>query len=147
MDSFMNNLERFVRAQEHSYAQALSEINAGRKDSHWIWYIFPQLKGLGRSYNSDYYGLDSVAEAVAYLAHPVLAPRLREITMALLEHSGRTPMDILGNIDARKVCSSMTLFEYVCPNDVFTRVIDEFYNGHRCKRTLRMIAASGIILS
>ena len=135
----MNNLERFVRAQEHSYAQALSEINAGSKYSHWIWYIFPQLKGLGRSYNSDYYGLDSVAEAVAYLAHPVLAPRLREITMALLEHSGRAPMDILGNIDARKVCSSMTLFDSISPDDIFAQVLDKFYEGKRCKLTLEML--------
>ena len=137
----MNNLERFVRAQEHSYAQALSEIRVGRKYSHWIWYVFPQLKGLGRSWNSDYYGLDSLAEAASYLAHPVLGSRLREITLALLEHSGKNSKDILGGIDATKVCSSMTLFDKVCPGDIFARVLDEFYDGCRCNRTLRMISA------
>ena len=137
----MDNLNRFVRAQEHSYAQALSEIKAGRKYSHWIWYIFPQLKGLGRSWNSDYYGLDSFAEAASYLAHPVLGSRLREITLALLEHSGKKPKDILGGIDATKVCSSMTLFDKVCPGDIFARVLDEFYDGCRCNRTLHMISA------
>ena len=137
----MFDLERFVCAQEHSYAQALSEIRAGRKYSHWIWYIFPQLKGLGRSWNSDYYGLDSLAEAASYLAHPALGSRLREITLALLEHSGKKPNDILGDIDATKVRSSMTLFDKVCPGDIFARVLDEFYDGCRCNRTLHMISA------
>ena len=137
----MDELNRFVRAQEHSYAQALSEIKVGRKYSHWIWYVFPQLKGLGRSWNSDYYGLDSLAEAASYLAHPVLGSRLREITLALLEHSGKKPKDILGGIDATKVCSSMTLFDKVCPGDILARVLDEFYDGCRCNRTLRMISA------
>ena len=136
----MDELNRFVRAQEHSYEQALSEIKAGRKYSHWIWYVFPQLKGLGRSENSYYYGLDSLAEAASYLAHPVLGSRLREITLALLEHSGKKPKDILGGIDATKVCSSMTLFDKVCPGDIFARVLDEFYDGRRCNRTLRMIS-------
>ena len=137
----MDELNRFVRAQEHSYAQALSEIKSGRKYSHWIWYVFPQLKGLGRSWNSDYYGLDSLAEAASYLAHPTLGLRLREITLALLEHSGKKPKDILGDIDATKVCSSMTLFDKVCPGDIFARVLDEFYDGRRCNCTLRMISA------
>jgi uncharacterized protein (DUF1810 family) len=137
----MDELNRFVRAQEHSYAQALSEIKVGRKCSHWIWYVFPQLKGLGQSWNSDYYGLDSLAEAASYLAHPVLGSRLREITLALLEHSGKKPKDIFGGIDATKVCSSMTLFDKVCPGDIFARVLDEFYDGCRCNRTLRMISA------
>ena len=136
----MFDLERFVCAQEHSYAQALSEIRAGRKYSHWIWYIFPQLKGLGRSWNSDYYGLDSLAEAASYLAHPALGSRLREITLALLEHSGKKPNDILGDIDATKVRSSMTLFDKVCPGDIFARVLDEFYDGRSCNRTLHMIS-------
>ena len=136
----MDELNRFVRAQEHSYAQALSEIKAGRKYTHWIWYVFPQLKGLGRSENSYYYGLDSLAEAASYLAHPVLGSRLREITLALLEHSGKNPSDIFGGIDATKVRSSMTLFDKVCPGDIFASVLDEFYYGRRCNRTLRMIA-------
>lgn len=135
----MFDLDRFVSAQEYDYPVALSEIKAGRKYSHWIWYIFPQLKGLGRSYNSDFYGLASVAEAKAYLDHPVLGARLREIVQALLLHRGKNPKEILGDIDASKVRSSMTLFDKVCPGDIFARVLDEFYDGRRCNRTLRMI--------
>ena len=132
----MFDLDRFVSAQEYDYPVALSEIRAGRKYSHWIWYIYPQLKGLGRSYNSDFYGLASVAEAKAYLAHPVLGARLREIVQALLLHRGKNPKEILGDIDASKVRSSMTLFDIVSPNDIFGILLDEFYNGHRCHRTM-----------
>lgn len=132
----MFDLDRFVSAQEYDYPVALSEIKAGRKYSHWIWYIYPQLKGLGRSYNSDFYGLASVAEAKAYLAHPVLGARLREIVQALLLHRGKNPKEILGDIDASKVRSSMTLFDIVSPNDIFGILLDEFYNGHRCHRTM-----------
>lgn len=132
----MFDLDRFVSAQEYDYPVALSEIKAGRKYSHWIWYIYPQLKGLGRSYNSDFYGLASVAEAKAYLDHPVLGARLREIVQALLLHRGKNPKEILGDIDASKVRSSMTLFDIVSPNDIFGILLDEFYNGHRCHRTM-----------
>ena len=132
----MFDLDRFVSAQEYDYPVALSEIRAGRKYSHWIWYIYPQLKGLGRSYNSDFYGLASVAEAKAYLDHPVLGARLREIVQALLLHRGKNPKEILGDIDASKVRSSMTLFDIVSPNDIFGILLDEFYNGHRCHRTM-----------
>ena len=137
MDMF--DLDRFVSAQEYDYPVALSEIRAGRKYSHWIWYIYPQLKGLGRSYNSDFYGLASVAEAKAYLAHPVLGARLREIVQALLLHRGKNPKEILGDIDASKVRSSMTLFDIVSPNDIFGILLDEFYNGRRCHRTMRSL--------
>lgn len=137
MDVF--DLDRFVSAQEYDYPVALSEIKAGRKYSHWIWYIYPQLKGLGRSYNSDFYGLASVAEAKAYLDHPVLGARLREIVQALLLHRGKNPKEILGDIDASKVRSSMTLFDIVSPNDIFGILLDEFYNGRRCHRTMRSL--------
>ena len=133
----MFDLDRFVSAQEYDYPVALSEIRAGRKYSHWIWYIFPQLKGLGRSWNSDFYGLASVAEAKAYLDHPVLGARLREIVQALLLHRGKNPKEILGDIDASKVRSSMTLFDIVSPNDIFGKVLDSFYNGERCEITLK----------
>lgn len=136
----MFDLDRFVSAQEYDYPVALSEIRAGRKDSHWIWYIFPQLKGLGRSWNSDFYGLASVAEAKAYLDHPVLGARLREIVQALLLHRGKNPKEILGDIDASKVRSSMTLFDIVSPNDIFGILLDEFYNGRRCHRTMRRLS-------
>ena len=136
----MFDLDRFVSAQEYDYPVALSEIKAGRKYSHWIWYIYPQLKGLGRSYNSDFYGLASVAEAKAYLDHPVLGVRLREIVQALLLHRGKNPKEILGDIDASKVRSSMTLFDIVSPNDIFGILLDEFYNGRRCHRTMRILS-------
>lgn len=123
------NLQRFVDAQERDYNTALAEIKSGGKKSHWIWYIFPQQKGLGRSYNARFYGLDGEGEAKAYLNHLVLGSRLREITKALLEHKGhRTIHELMGShIDVIKLRSSMTLFDKVAPNDVFAEVLKEFF--------------------
>lgn len=136
-DNNIFDLNRFVEAQEHSYASALAEIRAGRKSSHWVWYIFPQIKGLGQSYNSEYYGIESLDEARAYLQHEVLGARLCEITKALLEHRGCDAIDVLGCIDAVKVRSSMTLFDVVSPNNIFAEVLDAFYDGQRCNQTLQ----------
>lgn len=133
------NLDRFVKAQQDVYPQALSEIRQGRKQSHWIWYVFPQLIGLGHSYNARYYGIRNRAEAEAYLVHPVLGLRLREISGQLLAVEGRTAREILGDVDALKVCSSMTLFDAVSPNDVFAEVLDKYYGGRRCRLTLGML--------
>lgn len=133
------NLERFVEAQNRygDYARALSEMQAGQKTSHWIWYIFPQLRGLGRSYNSEYYGIGSLAEATAYLQHPVLGKRLREITAAVLRHTDEDARTLMGSgIDASKLHSSMTLFDRVAPGDIFGQVLDTFYGGQRDGRTL-----------
>lgn len=123
------NLERFVQAQATSYATALSEMKSGAKRSHWIWYIFPQVKGLGRSYNSEFYGLDGVEEAKAYLAHPVLGNRLREITNVVLSHYGKyTIRQIMGSgIDAKKFKSSMKIFDEASPNDIFNEALVKFY--------------------
>lgn len=125
------DLERFVTAQDtcDSYNTALQEIKSGGKRSHWIWYIFPQQKGLGRSYNSEFYGLDGEEEAKAYIEHPVLGLRLREITKALLVHKGyRTIHQLMGSeIDVLKLKTSMLLFDKVSPNDVFARVIEDFF--------------------
>ena len=123
------NLERFVQAQTTSYATALSEMKSGAKRSHWIWYIFPQVKGLGRSYNSEFYGLDGVEEAKAYLAHPVLGNRLREITNLVLSHYGKyTIRQIMGSgIDAKKFKSSMKIFDEASPNDIFKEALVKFY--------------------
>ena len=131
------NLERFLKQQTFDYATALREIKNGKKRSHWIWYIFPQLKGLGRSYNSKYYGISSIEEAKAYLEHPVLGTRLREITQALLDCDNKSAKDILGVPDNRKVKSSMTLFDLVSPNDIFNDVLNKYYEGRRCKRTIK----------
>lgn len=133
------DLQRFIDAQERDYATALAEIRAGRKQSHWIWYIFPQLRGLGRSSNFYLYGIENLAEAGAYLAHPVLGARLREITEVLLAIEGKTAIQILGGIDAMKVLSSMTLFDTVSPNDVFGQVLDKYYAGRKDPMTKKML--------
>ena len=126
MDPF--NLNRFLEAQEDSYAQALSEIQAGRKESHWIWYIFPQLVGLGHSHNAVYYGISGVEEAQAYLEHPLLGARLIEISNALLIHKNKSIEQILGSIDALKLKSCMDLFASLPKSDsVFDEVIGQFY--------------------
>lgn len=125
------NLQRFIDAQETEYATALSEIRSGGKRSHWIWYIFPQQKGLGYSYNSEYYGLDGTGEARAYLAHPLLGARLREISAALLEHKGRTTIRRLmgSQIDVLKLRTCMQLFDSISPGDIFAEVLDAFFNA------------------
>lgn len=136
-DSFC--LERFVKAQEQMYAIALQEIEQGQKWSHWIWYIFPQLAVLGHSRNAKYYGLSGYDEAEAYLNHPVLGGRLRQITQALLQHKELTADEILGGIDAMKVKSCMTLFAEVSPDDIFDEVLKVFYNGSYDKLTLDLM--------
>lgn len=134
--------ERFLVAQERDYECVLQEIKDGQKQSHWIWYIFPQIKGLGYSSMSEYYGIGSREEAEAYLANETLNAHLREITQALLSHRGsRTAWEILGTIDAIKVRSCMTLFDYICPNDIFAEVLDAFYEGLRCEKTIQFLKA------
>ncbi len=138
----MDDINRFVKAQEqyNTYQTALKEIKNGRKYTHWIWFIFPQLRGLGRSSTSEFYGIASLEEAKAYLADETLNARLREITTALLAHNGKTAIEILGGIDALKVKSSMTLFDLISPNDIYAEVLQKFYNGERCTSTLKLTA-------
>lgn len=123
------DLERFLTAQDMVYEEAFEEMREGRKRGHWIWYIFPQQKGLGHSYNSEYYGLDGVEEARAYLEHPVLGQRLRDICEALLEHAGKRDIDtIMGSgIDVLKLQTSMNLFNHISPDDVFGKVLEAFF--------------------
>ena len=122
------NLQRFLDAQAEMYPIALKEMKNGRKMSHWIWFIFPQLKGLGRSYNSEFYGLDGIGEAEAYIKHPILAARLREICRALLENTDKEIKYIMGwNVDVMKLKSSMELFNLVSPNDIFDEVLRAFF--------------------
>ena len=130
------NLERFVEAQEITYDLALREIKEGKKRGHWIWFIFPQIKGLGHSYNSEYYGISGVSEANAYLEHPVLGARLREISQAMLDCGNPSADDILGFPDVLKVRSCMTLFDMVSPNDIFRLVLDKYYEGKPCDKTI-----------
>ena len=134
------NLQRFLDMQQSDYATALQEMKDGEKRSHWIWYIFPQLRGLGHSSNSWIYGLADVEEAKAYLSHPVLRARLREVTQAVLAHHGKDIVAVMGSsIDAHKLRSSMTLFDAVSPNDVFRDVLNAFYDGKEDKRSLGSI--------
>lgn len=135
----MYNLERFLDGQRFGYDYALEEIKAGEKNGHWIWYVFPQMKGLGHSPNSNYYGISSIDEAREYLAHPVLGARLREISEAFLAIEGKSAEEILSWIDALKVCSCMTLFDAVSPEDIFDKVLDKYYEGKRDGKTLALL--------
>jgi uncharacterized protein (DUF1810 family) len=131
------DLERFVGAQDGGvYEQALRELRAGAKRGHWMWFVFPQVAGLGRSSTAQHYALAGLEEARAYLAHPVLGPRLVECAQALLELSGRDPVRVLGSVDAVKLRSSMTLFEAAAPDQpVFGEVLDRLYGGRRDEAT------------
>lgn len=133
------DLNRFCEALDFAYDLALGEMRAGRKRSHWIWYVFPQVKGLGRSYNARYYALDGVEEARQFLNDEELGGRLREITEVVLEHRGIDVEDLMnGEIDAVKLRSSMTLFDIVSPNDIFAQVLEAFFDGNRCEHTLEI---------
>jgi uncharacterized protein (DUF1810 family) len=149
MTSDTPDLERFVHAQDEggTYAAALSELRAGRKRGHWIWFVLPQVAGLGHSEMSRTYAVSGLPEARAYLRHPVLGPRLRECADALLSLVTSDPVEVLGSVDATKVRSSMTLFERAA-GDVdeakpFAEVLDRFYGGRRDDATLAALGALG----
>jgi uncharacterized protein (DUF1810 family) len=129
-DSMSHDLERFVSAQAEVYGRALDEVRRGRKTSHWMWFVFPQIAGLGYSPTSQYYAIASLDEARAYLQHPVLGARLRECARAVAAHADSTPEQIFGGIDALKLHSSMTLFHLAAPDEpAFTEVLDRFFDG------------------
>lgn len=135
-----DRLERFRKAQETDYDTALSEIRSGRKRSHWMWYIFPQIHGLGRTGISQYYSIQSLKEAQDYIHDPVLGKRLVEISNALLELEISDPHRVFGSPDDMKLLSCMTLFEAAEPDEpVFGKVIDKFYGGGRDQRTLGIL--------
>jgi len=136
------NLQRFIDAQEGVYESALAELCAGQKRSHWMWFIFPQLAGLGRSPTAHYYAIASLDQARAYLAHPLLGPRLRECVEAILPWSKqRSAEQILGPIDAQKLTSSLTLFDQVERNTLFAAGLAAFYGASRDERTLALLNA------
>lgn len=141
-ERYMNEgLERFLKAQEDAYETALGEIRAGRKRSHWIWYIFPQIAGLGRSGTAQYYAIRDLAEAKAYLQEPTLRRRLLEISQALLELETGDASRVMGWPDDLKLRSSMTLFDAAEPEcEVFRRVLDQFFHGEKDPRTLEILA-------
>ena len=124
------DLQRFVDAQRDSYATALAELRAGAKRSHWMWFVFPQIAGLGRSATAQHFAISGPAEARAYLAHPVLGPRLRECARALVELGAADPVVVLGSVDAQKLRSSMTLFAHADPDEpAFRAVLDRYFGG------------------
>lgn len=139
---YMDNhyLQRFKDAQERDYEIALGEIKNGKKQSHWMWYIFPQLKGLGSSSASNFYGLKDLSEAIAYLSEPILEYRLREISKALLILGSSDALIVMGSPDHFKLKSSMTLFSLVPNSDpIFTKVLEKFFQGRMSRRTLKLL--------
>lgn len=136
-----HSIERFIEPQDFLYATALAEIKAGKKSSHWMWFIFPQLSGLGRSAMARIYGIEGLDEAWAYLSHPILSARLTEISEALLQLNTQNPEEILGEIDARKLQSSMTLFALISEDgSVFHQVLERFYGGQMDAHTLELLS-------
>lgn len=140
MDDDPFKLGRFVDAQQGAFKQALAELAAGAKRTHWMWFIFPQLAGLGSSPAAQFYGIASVEEARSYLAHPLLGPRLKECVEAILPWAGRrTAVQILGTVDALKLRSSMTLFGEIEPAGPFVAALRAFYGGEPDQRTLALL--------
>ena len=134
------DLARFVQAQDRQYADAITELRAGRKRSHWIWFVFPQLRALGRSVTAQFYGLENTAEAAAYWQHPILGARLRESVAALRQVPAKSAVEILGDVDALKVRSCLTLFLQVAPSDPgLTAALERFYGGDPDPLTLDLV--------
>ncbi|MCK8495996.1 DUF1810 domain-containing protein [Spirosoma sp. RP8] len=134
------DLNRFLDAQQSTYTDALAEIRRGRKQTHWMWYIFPQIAGLGFSQTAHYYAIQDLAEAKAYVNHPVLGSRLVEITRVLLDLEGKTAYQIMGSPDDLKLRSSMTLFSLAKPTEsVFQEVLDKYFQGESDERTLALV--------
>ena len=136
----MMSLDRFVSAQEYCYKSALEEVRSGRKESHWMWFVFPQIIGLGMSDTAILYSITDIGEAQLFLEHEVLGPRLVEITKELLKLETDDPVEVFGEIDSLKLNSCMTLFDYVSDEETcFGEVIDKFYDGQKDDRTLQLI--------
>ena len=138
----MEGLQRFVDAQAPVYATVLQELSQGAKRSHWMWFVFPQLRALGRSATALHYGLASLDEARAYAGHALLGPRLQQCTQCVLDLTGRSALQIFGMPDTLKFCSSMTLFERAAPQDArFAQALDKYYAGQRDAHTLALLEA------
>lgn len=136
-----HDLQRFVLAQDPVYAQVCAELAAGAKTSHWMWFVFPQLKELGRSATAQHFGIASRAEALAYWQHPVLGPRLKECSELVVAVEGRTALQILHSPDNLKFRSCMSLFALVAPEEpVFKRALDQYFDGEADARTLELLA-------
>ena len=143
MTDMWKSIDRFLGPQQTAYPIALEEVRNGRKVSHWMWYIFPQLRGLGQSNAAWYYGIEDLEEARAYLAHPALGHRLREITQAALELPETDPMKVFGWPDNMKFRSCMTLFAQVGEDALFARALDKFFGGQADFMTLELLKQKG----
>lgn len=139
----MTDISRFTNAQEGTFAQALAELKAGNKTGHWIWWVFPQLAGLGQSATAKRYGLTGLAEAAAYTAHPILGPRLKQAVDAIRPH--RDPVAVLGELDAAKLCSCLTLFERVDGRRFEAVALDALFGGKRDPATLALLDAADAV--
>lgn len=138
MPKDLYDLQRFLDAQQSTYASVLVELRSGRKTGHWMWFIFPQLAGLGRSATAQHYAIGSLDEAHAYLAHPTLGPRLRQCVQSLPHDSNA--VDVLGDVDAMKLWSSLTLFEAADGGDMFSAALERWFGGVRDEVTLKLLA-------
>lgn len=134
-----NNVSRFTEAQENTYSDALSEIRNGRKRTHWMWFIFPQIKGLGNTQMSIKYSMNDINEAIFYINHPILGNRLKEITGELLKIKDKSALDIFGSPDDKKLKSCMTLFSIVSQDSIFRQVLSQFFNSEKDGKTLDII--------
>jgi uncharacterized protein (DUF1810 family) len=135
-----DGIERFALAQQNVYQQALNEINNGKKQSHWMWFVFPQIRGLGFTDFNVYYGIKDLKEAQQYLSDPILGERLIEISHAVLSQQGKTALEIFGKPDQRKLKSSMTLFSQIQNTDpVFQKVLDRYYQGSVDEKTMAIL--------
>ena len=138
----MSELDRFIRAQEYNYSDALKEIKSGQKISHWMWYVFPQIKGLGKSDTAKLYAIKDLQEAKDYLNNEILSNRLEQICKALLDLDCNDAYKIFGSPDDMKLKSSMTLFEIAAPeNKIFKSVLDKYFNGERDQKTIEIISS------
>ena len=133
------SLDRFIEAQKEDYSMAFREIASGRKRNHYMWYIFPQIKGLGRSSTANFYGIDGLKEAKEYMENEYLRDNLINLSSRLLELDTNNPKDIFGSIDSKKLKSSMTLFELASDNEVFSQVLEKYFDGNRDELTLDLV--------
>ena len=134
------NLDRFVEAQAPVYDRALAELKAGRKQSHWMWFVFPQIAGLGRSPMAQHYAIQNLAEARTYLAHPLLGARLRECAQAVIDVESRTANEIFGSPDDLKLRSSLTLFDLASPDDIFRAALEKYFDSEEDPLTLEKLS-------
>lgn len=135
----MRNLERFLYVQNRTHEQAVEEIRNGKKISHWMWYTFPQIQGLGESDYSVFYAIDDLDEATRYLNHNILGPRLKKISQELLKLKINDPVEIFGKLDSLKLKSCMTLFAYIEKNGIFEEVLNKYYEGEKDEKTIQIL--------